>query len=298
MGSAFGWQSPAPARRATVGIVPETPETESAAPEPAILWEDRERVRYITLKRPERRNALTMAQLGELFDTLAEADAAADVGAIVIRGSGGAFCSGIDLDPDEIDLDYDSRSFEQELALVEPFRRFEDMWRLRTPVIASVHGYCLAVGTDIAFHADMTLCADDAQFGYPIVRSMASPSTHMWTYLAGPQWAKRLLLTGDMIDGTTAARAGFVLEAVPADDLAEHTHALARRVATVPNDISAANKSICNKVLELMGYTLAQELAREHNVIAHQSPAAQHFGHLIRTQGFKAARTWQSDQFG
>ncbi len=273
--------------------MPETLEAEIA-----ILVEDRERVRYITLNRPERRNALTMAQLGQFFDTLADADAAPDVGAIVVQGAGGAFCSGIDLDPDEIDLDYDSRSFEQELALVEPFRRFEEMWRLRTPVIASVQGYCLAVGTDIAFHADMTVCSDDAQFGYPIVRSMASPSTHMWTYLAGPQWAKRLLLTGDMIDGATAARAGFVLEAVPADELAEHTHALARRVATVPGDISSANKAVCNKVLELMGYTMAQELAREHNVIAHQSPAAQQFGHLIRTEGFKAALAWQAEQFG
>ena len=270
----------------------DTPEAE-----PAILAEDRERVRYITLNRPERRNALTMAQLGQLFDALADADASPDVGAIVIRGAGSSFCSGIDLDPSEIDLDYDSRSVAEELALVEPFQRFEAMWRHNTPIIASVHGYCLAVGTDIAFHADMTVCATDAQFGYPIVRSMASPSTHMWTYLAGPQWAKRLLLTGDMIDGATAARAGFVLEAVPADELAEHTHTLARRVATVPGDISAANKAICNKVLELMGRTMAQELAREHNVIAHQSPAAQEFGRIIRTEGFKAALAWQTEQF-
>ena len=173
-----------------------------------------------------------------------------------------AFCSGIDLDPDEIDLDYDSRSFEQELALVAPFRTVRGHVAAANPghrlsprlLLGGGHRHRLPRRHD-------RLCAEDAQFGYPIVRSMASPSTHMWTYLAGPQWAKRLLLTGDMIDGTTAARAGFVLEAVPADELAEHTHALARRVATVPNDISAANKSICNKVLELMGYTLAQELS-------------------------------------
>ncbi|MCY4434987.1 MAG: hypothetical protein OXE45_15100, partial [bacterium] len=69
-------------------------------------------------------------------------------------------------------------------------------------------------------------------------------------------------------------------------------------VATVPSDISAANKAICNKVLELMGYTMAQELAREHNVIAHQSPAAQEFGRIIRTEGFKAALAWQTEKFG
>ena len=154
--------------------------SETHESEPAILTEDRERVRYITLNRPQRRNALTMAQLGQLFDALAEADAAADVGAIVVQGTGEAFCSGIDLDPDEIDLDYDSRSFEQELALVEPFRRFEEVWRLRTPIIASVHGYCLAVGTDIAFHADMTVCATDAQeFGH-IIRAQGFKAARAW----------------------------------------------------------------------------------------------------------------------
>ena len=65
-----------------------------------------------------------------------------------------------------------------------------------------------------------------------------------------------------------------------------------------PGDMSAANKAICNKVLELMGRTMAQELAREHNVIAHQSPAAQEFGRLIRTEGFKTAVAWQAEQFG
>ena len=65
-----------------------------------------------------------------------------------------------------------------------------------------------------------------------------------------------------------------------------------------PSDISAANKAIGNKALELMGRTMAQGLAREHNVIAHQSPAAQEFGRLFRTEGFKAAVAWQAEQFG
>jgi enoyl-CoA hydratase len=174
-----------------------------------ILIEDRERVRYLTINRPEKRNAITLDQLATLIDSALAANDDPSIGAVVIRGEGKAFCAGIDIDPSQMDMQYDTRTLQQELRLLEPFRRLDDMWRSSTPVIASVHGYCLGVGTDLAFHSDIVISAEDAKFGYPIVRSMGSPPTHMWTYLAGPQWAKRMLLTGDMIDGRTAERAGL-----------------------------------------------------------------------------------------
>ncbi|MCB0996032.1 MAG: enoyl-CoA hydratase/isomerase family protein [Acidimicrobiales bacterium] len=259
--------------------------------------DDVDRVRYLTIDRPEKRNALTPSLLARLVDAVVEAEAAQDVGCIVLRGAGAAFCAGMDIDPAETDMGFDERSFADELVLLDQFRRLEDIWRSRTPVIASVHGYCLGVGTDLAFCCDMTLAAEDAQFGYPPVRSMGAPPSHMWTYLAGPQWAKRLLLTGDMIDGATAARAGFVLEALPADELERATHELADRIARVPPDVLAANKSMCNKVLELMGRTLAQELAREVNTMAHQSPHAVEFGRRATERGLKAALAWQDERF-
>jgi enoyl-CoA hydratase len=260
---------------------------------PELLAETVDRVRYLTLNRPEKRNALTLDQLGALFDALLVADRDPAVGSIVVRGAGDAFCAGIDIDPSQTDLAYDRRSLRHELRLLEPFRRFEEMWQLPTPIVASVHGHCLGVGTDIAFHADLTLCSLDARFAYPPVRSMASPPTHMWTYLAGPQWAKRLLLTGDTIDGATAARAGFVIEAVPAEELAAVTHDLARRIAKIPPDVLAHNKSICNKVIDAMGRALVQELAREQNAMAHHSPDAQEFGRVAAAEGLKAALAWQ-----
>ena len=263
-----------------------------------ILIEDRERVRYLTINRPEKRNAITVDQLAMLIDSALGANDDPSIGAVVIRGEGKAFCAGIDIDPSQMDMQYDTRTLQQELRLLEPFRRLEDLWRSPTPVIASVHGYCLGVGTDLAFHSDIVVCAEDARFGYPIVRSMGSPPTHMWTYLAGPQWAKRMLLTGDMIDGRTAERAGFVMQAVPMDDLATVTHELARKIATVPPDLLAHNKSICNKVIEAMGRALVQELAREQNAMGHHSPDAQEFGRIANDQGLKAALAWQNDKFG
>ncbi len=262
-----------------------------------IQIEDRERVRYLTLNRPEKRNALTLTHVGRLIDLVLDAEDDPNVGAVVIRGNGKAFCAGIDIEPSQMDMNYESRSIRQELRLLEPFRRFEQLWHTSIPVVASVHGYCLGVGTDIAFHTDLVVCSSDAKFGYPIVRSMASPPTHMWTYLAGPQWAKRLLLTGDMIDGDTAARVGLVLESVSADALATTTHDLARRMATVPPDLLAHNKAICNKVIDAMGRAMIQELAREQNAMAHHSPDAQTFGRIAEEQGLKAALAWQNEKF-
>ncbi|HEY2303377.1 MAG TPA: enoyl-CoA hydratase-related protein [Acidimicrobiales bacterium] len=255
------------------------------------------RVRHLVINRPEKRNAMTMAQLDTLFDAMAAADRDPAIGCIVLRGAGDAFCAGIDIDPSQMDLEYEARSIQAELRLLEPFRRFEQMWNLPTPIVASVQGYCLGVGTDLAFHSDITLCSDTARFGYPPVRSMASPPTHMWTYLAGPQWSKRLLLTGDSIDGRTAERAGLVLQCMPVDELVEATNELAGKIARVPPDVLAHNKSICNKALEAMGRTLIQDLAREQNAMAHKSPDAQEFGRIAAAEGLRAALAWQEDRF-
>jgi enoyl-CoA hydratase len=162
------------------------------------------------------------------------------------------------------------------------------------PFIAAIDGYCLAGGTDLALNSDMIIAAEDAQFGFPAVRSIGSPATHMWTYMVGPQWAKRLLLTGERIDGRTAERIGLVMQAVPPSELDEPVHTLASNIARVPYDLLAQNKSICNKAIELMGRTLLQELARESDAIAHKSPAAQEFSRIARRDGLKAALAWQN----
>ena len=255
------------------------------------------RVRHLVLARPDKRNALTFPLLGAIVDAVVAAAADTTVGAVVIRGEGPDFCAGFDIDPDATDLAFENTR-DEDLALLEPFGRLDEIWNAPIPVIAQVHGNCLGAGTDLAFAADVTIAADDARFGYPPVRSMGSPTTHMWAYLAGPQWAKRLLLTGDTIDGATAATAGFVLEAMSATDLADHVADLAARMAAVPPEVAAANKRIVNQVLELMGRTQAQPLAREANVDAHRSPSAREFGRIASTDGLKAALTWQNEQFG
>jgi enoyl-CoA hydratase len=263
-----------------------------------ILIEDRERVRYLTINRPAKRNAITVDQLGSLIDIALGANDDPSVGAVVIRGEGKAFCAGIDIDPSQMDMQYDTRTLQQELRLLEPFRRLDDLWRSPTPVIASVHGYCLGVGTDLAFHSDIVVCAEDARFGYPIVRSMGSPPTHMWTYLAGPQWAKRMLLTGDLLTGIDAARLGLVMDAVPAAELDTEVLALARRMALVDHHLLAANKRQVNLALELMGARTMQRLAAEIDVRGHQSRAMREFGRVAADEGMAAAVRARDEPFG
>lgn len=265
-----------------------------------LLTEIRDRVNYITLNRPEKRNALSGELQEELSDALRSAEQDPEVGCVVIRGAGPAFCSGFDISPQASGRS-GPRSPRDIRADINGMRgitsRMSELWNLSKPVIAQVHGYCVAGGTDLAMHCDIIIAAEDARIGFPPVRAQGCPPTHMWTYLVGPQWAKRMLLTGDFIDGKTAERIGMVLCAVPADQLESEVHSLASRIAMVPHDLLAANKSVCNKAVELMGRSTLQESAREADAIGHLSEANAEFASIGREQGLRAALSWRDDKF-
>ncbi|MAG33604.1 MAG: enoyl-CoA hydratase [Deltaproteobacteria bacterium] len=288
--------------------------------------EVRDRVLYLTLNRPEKLNALTVGLMSELLEQVAAAQADDAVGCLVVQGAGRAFCSGWDLTPSPSPSPSlsptptptptptagaageasgaarghgarppEEMSIREDIdALTARSGRWVTLWNSTKPVIAKVQGYCLAGGTDLALNCDMIVAGEDAEFGFPAVRSMGSPSTHMWTYLVGPQWAKRLLLSGERIDGRRAEQIGLVMQAVPQAELDETVHALASNIARVPYDLLAQNKSICNKAIELMGRTMLQELARESNAMAHKSPSAQEFSRIAQRDGLKAALAWQN----
>lgn len=273
---------------------------------PNILSGTRDRVLYLTLNLPEKLNALTLDLMNELLGAVQAAATEDSVGCIVIQGAGRAFCSGWDITParggsgtGHGDRDPEQMTLREDVdALTRRSGRWASLWNSTRPVLAKVHGHCLAGGTDLALHCDMILASEDAQFGFPAVRSMGSPSTHMWTYMVGPQWAKRLLLGGRPIDGRTAERIGLVMQAVPAAELDAAVHELAADIAQVPYDLLAQNKSICNKAIELMGRSLLQELARESDAMVHQSPAAREFSAIARREGLKAALAWQNRRVG
>lgn len=279
-----------------------------------ITFEVRDRIAWITFNRPEKRNALSWQGLRELRDALIEADDLTSVHCIVLGGNGRDFCSGWDLTGGE-----SSPVKEQQAAQTNAVSEYrsqtstldDDIWQLgrmnelrmvmfemHKPVIAKVQGNCLANGTDIALLADLIVVASDARIGYPPVRAQGSPPSHMWLYHMGPQWAKRMLLTGDLLRGKDAARLGLALESVPASKLDSHVEALARRVAAIAPDLLACNKRIVNMGLELMGAKTLQRVANEIDARGHLSAGRMQFRRAVEEMGLKEAVRQRDAAFG
>jgi enoyl-CoA hydratase len=255
-------------------------------------------VERITLNRPEKRNAMSMRLQDELLHAVQAAERAKEARVIVIRGAGPSFCAGYDLSGNDSGQYSFPLTVEDDVALCMSFgEKWGKLWNCRIPVIAQVHGYCVAGGTDLALHCDMVIAADDAELGFPPVRSQGSPPTHMWIYNAGPQWTKRILLTGDTVRGAKAAEIGLVLESVPADQLDDHVLKLATRISNIGHDLLTHNKRIVNLGVELMGRSTMQTLAAIHDVLAHNAPETAVFNDRLRTEGVRAAVTERDAAF-
>jgi enoyl-CoA hydratase/carnithine racemase len=267
---------------------------------------DRGRAR-ITLDRPDKLNALSHELLTELHEALWEADDDRAVHAVVLRGAGRSFSAGYDLSPPPPAPDAESRrgryrgtrTIDDDAWQLERAQRLRmALFDMHKPVIAQVHGHCLAGGTDLALLCDMIIAAEDAVFGFPPARDLGALPNNMWLYNVGPQWAKRLLLTGDTITGAEAARIGLVLKAVPAALLEAEVEWLADRLALIDADLLSANKRIVNLGLELMGARTLQRLAAENDARAHLAESARQFRTTAREQGLRAALRARDEKFG
>jgi enoyl-CoA hydratase len=260
----------------------------------------------ITLNRPEKRNALSFALLEELSEALWDADADREVHSVILRGAGKAFSAGYDLtEPPKTEgrrggASYrGGRSIDDDIWQLERAQRFRmAIFDMHKPVLAQVHGHCLAGGTDIALLCDMVIAADDARFGFPPARDLGALPNNMWLYNVGPQWAKRLTLTGDTISGAEAAQIGLVMKAVPPDLLEAEVEGLADRLALVDADLLAANKRIINLGLELMGARTLQRLACENDARGHLAASARGFVKTAAEKGLKTALTERDAKFG
>lgn len=268
-----------------------------------------DRVARITLNRPDKRNALTPATLAELSDALLEADDRTDVHAIVLSGAGKDFCAGYDLagayagfgGADEPSYRSVNGTIDDDTwQLEQTQKKTIAMFDIHKPVIAQVQGNCLAGGTDLALMCDMVVAADDAKIGFPAARANGTPPQNMFLYHCGPQWAKRLLMTGDWISGRDAARIGLVMESAPAAELAQVVDALAHRVALVDAELLSAHKRVINFGLELQGARTLQRVAAEADARAHLSrgPRRSQFRSDMADHGLKTALRNRDEAFG
>lgn len=241
-------------------------------------------------------NAIDDELPAELADCVARANAEEGVHVIVLSGAGRGFCAGYDLKyyaeaagtasgtqqmPWDPMKDYAFMMRNTEL--------FMSLWRSYRPVLCKVHGYAVAGGSDIALCSDLIVMAEDAQIGYMPVRVWGCPTTAMWVYRLGPQRAKRMLFTGDKIDGREAERIGLVHRAVPADRLDAEVEALAERISTVPVNQLMMQKLVINQAIEAMGMRQTQMFATVFDGITRHSPEGIHFKQRAEQVGWKQA---------
>lgn len=277
----------------------------------SILYEVDDGRARIILNRPDKLNALSLALQAELHEALWEADNDRDVHCVIIRGAGRAFSAGYDLAGGGSRVPVSriegqggnnyrgGRSIDDDAWQLERAQRFRmALFDMHKPVIAQVHGYCLAGGTDIAMLCDMVIAAEDATFGFPPARDLGALPTNMWLYNVGPQWSKRLLLTGDTVTGAEAQQIGLILKAVPVDLLEAEVEGLADRMALIDPDLLSANKRIINLGLELMGAKTLQRLAVENDVRGHNTRAAAGYMQSVQEVGLKETLKRRDAKFG
>lgn len=229
-------------------------------------------VRRITLNRPEKRNALNHDLRAQLLHALRAGDACADVHVMIVRGAGPSFSAGYDLGggSEGVEAPYFTPGGEGQHAR-HVSEGWMSIWDLCKPVIAQVHGHCLAGGSELATGCDLIYMAEDAQMGYPAVR-FGVPDMQFHAWLVGMRRGMEMVLTGDAIDGIEAAARGWATRAYPAGRLEAATLEQASRIAALPPDIVQLNKRAIHRQMDVMGLRLGLRQGTELCALAmHQA---------------------------
>ena len=254
-----------------------------------ILYEKDGEIGRLTLNRPEVLNALSIALLEEMEAALLSADQEPDTKVVIIKGAGRAFSVGYDVEPGKPG-EYGSMLAVNDLIRMQRnTRMITTSWNIHKPVIAQVHGYCIAGGNDVAGQCDIIIAAENAMFIHPQIRRLGLTWMHMTTYNVGLQWAKMLMFTGDPVNGKEAERIGLIAKAMPEEKLEEEVNKLAARIALVPAELLALNKAAINRIAELMGLRNFLSSGMELDVIAHTTKAVRDFRARTEEIGLKAA---------
>ncbi len=287
-----------------------------------LAYEADGRVARITLDRPERGNGITLEMPRELAAAVERADLDPSVHVIALAGNGKGFCGGYDLvqsaergeelfgdaaasgsplDPATIAANHDPNDTWDPIVdyamMSRNVRGFMSLFHSDKPVVCKVHGYCVAGGTDMALCSDLLVIADDARIGYSPARAWGVPTTALWAWRVGPERAKRLLFTGDLITGAEAHDWGLAIEAPPPEELDERFEALVQRIARVPVNQLVMHKLLVNQTLYSQGLHATQVLGTVFDGVARHTPEGYAFQQRAAEAGFKQAVRERDEPF-
>ena len=284
----------------------------------------------ITLDRPERGNGITLEMPRELALCVERANLDPAVHVIALSGAGTGFCGGYDLvasaerlepegvsagpapgdppppgspvDPAAVAANHDPAGTWDPVTdyqmMSRNLRGFMSLFHSDKPVVCKVHGYCVAGGTDMALCSDLIVAEDRAKIGYPPARVWGVPTSMLWAHRIGLERARRLLLTGDSINGTTAAEWGLVSEAVPAAELDGCFEDLLARIARVPINQLVMHKLAINGALYAQGLHDTQVMSVFFDGIARHTSEGFAFQQRAAEAGFREAVRERDEPFG
>ena len=255
-------------------------------------------VRRVTLNRPEKRNALNHDLRGGIIRALQEADQDPEVRVMIVRGAGKCFSAGYDLG---------GGNDGQELPWYTPggdghwprhvTQGWMSIWELSKPVIAQVHGFCLAGGSELATCCDLVYVADDAQMGYPAVR-FGVPDNHFHAWFVGMRKAMEMMVTGDSLTGVECARLGWANESYLAEELEQKVLDVAGRIVNVPPDLVQLNKRVVHRQMEIMGLHTGIRAGSELCALGTHTKSTAKFMANAQRKGLKGALQERDEPFG
>ncbi len=289
-----------------------------------LTYEVTGRIARITFDRPEHGNAITADTPIELAHAVERADLDPRVHVMVVSGRGKGFCGGYDLSifaeggfsptgaaqpttGTVVDPAVQARNHNPwgtwdpmvDYQMMSRFNRgFASLLHANKPVVAKLHGFAVAGGTDIALFADQIICADDTKIGYPPTRVWGIPAAGMWAHRLGDQRAKRLLFTGDCLTGKQAVEWGLAVESCPAAELDERTEQLLQRISQVPINQLIMAKLALNSALLAQGVTNSGMVSTVFDGISRHTREGYAFQLRSATVGFREAVRERDEPFG
>ena len=251
----------------------------------------------LTLNRPEKRNALNDEIRQELFDALRNGDRDKNISVMIIRGSGEAFSAGYDLSQPNHDV-------ERSIAKTDGWwsrhvvNNWFEIWDMSTPVIAQIHGWCLAGGTELANACDLIYVAEDAKIGYPPVRLMSPPDMQWQTWMMGMRKGMEALLTGDHMTGLEAVSSGMAHRAFPKENLDTGVLNIAERIAKIPNDLLALNKRAAHRAMESAGIRNGIRATADIQALGFHQESSKEYMNKLGERDLKESLSERDREFG
>jgi enoyl-CoA hydratase len=257
---------------------------------PAVRYSREGKIGVLTLNRPVNRNALSAEMLKDLSAGLDAVDADPEVRVCVLRAEGPTFCSGFDLA---------RTSASTQSTLADPWADRERLlnwidlalriWEFPRPVIAQVHGHCLAGGVLLLLCSDLVFIEDNCVVGWPRLPMGAGFMDGAMSHLIGQRRAKQIsYVVGSTISGTEAERWGLANFAYPAADLPAETMEFAKRIAKAPRSVLEIRKAAISRAQKGLSFRESLLAGVEWDAIAHVDPAVNETRRLVREHGMKA----------